>query len=310
MKKFWIYFIKYRDYAYHVHNLFQLFTNYIWCAANDTLGLKTYSNESKLNVTKKEHLLKSDIRKLENKYKQTKKSKIFFSRKIIRSIKNKINKLYKKLSYERKTNTKIATETTEARINDSAIDNSKEFFRLHKNETKTTTTTKLGPLEDTQGNVIATTNEEIANELLNHFNKDLEPIRRQKYTQEHINFHNHVDDFINKYQINHNKNNHLINKPFTNHEMMRVLCSLNLNSAMSYDMIHYKILNICRYEIITEYTALSNLGYHYHQIFPECWTKTPITPIPKIGRPSTIAKNIRPISVAPALLAPRFSTCN
>ena len=145
---------------------------------------------------------------------------------------------------------------------------------------------------------IASTKEEIAYELLGHFNK---PLTENKYNEKHKQHHNNITNFMKNFKFNRNQSKSIMNRKFDNQEVMRIISKLNLNSAMAYDMIHYKLLNIAKYEILSELKNLFNLVYCEHAICPNVWRYSGITPIPKPGRPSIFCKNIRPISKLPGL---------
>ena len=93
-----------------------------------------------------------------------------------------------------------------------------------------------------------------------------------------------------------------INQLFNEQEIMHVIDNLNLKSAMAFDFIHFKLISIAKFELIYYLTKLFNLIYCVHATTPYCWRFGEITPIPKPGRPSSISKNIRPITVLPGLL--------
>ena len=300
MDQFWIIFIGINHIKAAMDLLFNIFTMSIFLAAFLTFGFISYTNNNRYMMSFKAKKLRTQI----NRLKKARQKEKFRDKIKFKNIKKQLNKLHKKYRRERHININKEINNRETRINDSAIDNTKEFHKLVNQADAMVngkSSTNIGPLKNNSGNIIASSNEEIANTLQNHFNKPLTD-NSKLYTSDHIQFHNHVSQFMENYKFNHNKNNTLINKQFTIHEFMRVICSLNLNSAMSYDMIHYKLIYIGRYELITGFTALVNTAYCYHQHFPHIWRFTPITPIPKPTRSPTICKNVRPISVSPALL--------
>ena len=82
---------------------------------------------------------------------------------------------------------------------------------------------------DKNDKVMATTTEEIANQLHYHFIKDP---KRNNYEQRHINYHNKINNKMNNYKYNKNKNKSLINRKIQNQEVIHVLNTINQNSAM------------------------------------------------------------------------------
>ena len=277
-----------------VDQLVELFQLYIFNAANEVYGIKKYNRNSMIRLTKREKYL----RKQRHKLKRTLyKNKSKYSKKQIKIKRRKINSLKRIIRKIRENKLAEEANTIEDRLNSAAIDNSKEFYKLYNNTTKTNDI-KMGPLKDSNDNIIATTKEEIAYELLDHFNK---PLKENKYNENNINNHNKVVNFMKNYKFNRNQSNSVMNRPFTNQEVMKIIKNLNLNSAMAYDMIHYKFLDIAKYELVIHLKNLFNMVYCLHAVCPRVWRKGGIKPIPKPGRPATYSKNIRPISKLPGL---------
>ena len=75
--------------------------------------------------------------------------------------------------------------------------------------------------------------------LHDHF---IAPLEENEYEDKHKAFHNHVDNFMDKYKTNHNQNNSITNRPYTRQEVMFVINHLNLDSAMAFDFIHYRMI--------------------------------------------------------------------
>ena len=298
MEEWFKYYLIHRNDVSQLDNLVLLFELNIRKAATKAYGIKIYNKNNKKLISIKEKKLKRKYRKIEKRYKRLLK-KYDKQNKEIKILKKQLNKINHLIKIERIRNINYEIETREQRINDASIDNTKEFYRLYKNAANNSNT-KIGPIYDKiNGNIIASTKDEIANQLLNHFNK---PLIENKYNEKAIKNHKIVETFMSNYKINRNKSNISYNKPFTNFEVMRLINTLNLNSAMGYDMIHYKLLHIPRFEIVTYLTALYNLSFYIHRKIPTCWRYSNITPIPKPGKKPIIEKNIRPISVAPANL--------
>ena len=277
-------------------DLVEYFELLIRDAAIEAYGIKVYNKNNPKIFSKEERLLKRKYRNIEKKYtriikkygKNSHKSKI---------LKKQLNKINKQIKIIRIKNLNDEIESYEERINNSAIDNTKEFYRLYNKAAKSSNSS-IGPLYDKiNGDIIAISKEEIAEKLLIHYNK---PLKENKYNKEALDNHKKVDNFMHNYVINDNQSERRYNKPFTNFEVMKLLNNLNLNSAMGYDMIHYKLLFIAKYEIVTYLTALYNLSFINHRRIPNCWRYSIITPIPKPGRKPIIEQNTRPVSVSPA----------
>ena len=166
------YYLKYKNDINMLDPLTELFEIYIREAAIEAYGIKVYNKNSKRILSKKERELIRKCRKVEKKY--IKHIKYFGKQnRQTKEIKKQLNKNQKELRIERIKNLNEENSNRNERINNSAIDNTKEFYRLYNRASKVMTT-KLGPLYDKiDGYIIATTNEEIANELLNHFNAPL-----------------------------------------------------------------------------------------------------------------------------------------
>ena len=77
-----------------------------------------------------------------------------------------------------------------------------------------------------------------------------------------------------------------MNRKWQNQEIMKVINNLNLNSAMAFDMIHYKLIFIAKYELVPYLTILYNYVYRQQARCPEIWRPGGICPIPKPGRPA------------------------
>ena len=52
------------------------------------------------------------------------------------------------------------------------------------------------------------------------------------------------------YRINKNQNNSILNREWTQQEVMHVIVNLKLNTAMAHDLMHYKLIHIGRKIII------------------------------------------------------------
>ena len=102
-------------------------------------------------------------------------------------------------------------------------------------------------------------------------------------------------------EIRHATTYDMVNRKFTQQEVMHVLMTINVQSAMAFDYIHYQLLSWARFVIIANLTLLFNLVFFTHQICPQIWKYGEYIPVPKPGRVSYYCKNIRPISILPGL---------
>ena len=298
MEKWKIYFERFKNIKSYWDKLVNLFESYIFNAAAESFGIKKYSNNSILKVSTRERYLHKKRKKLQKQLDNNRKNKFkFFGNKIIKKKEKFIKKLRKQIRNIRERNIQKNTQIIEERINDAAIDKQKEFYKLY-DSTKKTSEIKIGPLKDKNDNIIATSKEEIANTLLKHFNA---PLKQNEYNENHIKHHNKVSEFMNNYQFNRNNSNSVLNRLWTNQEVMKIINNLNLNSAMAHDMIHYKLIFIARHELINNLVCLFNYVYCIHAICPFVWKFGSIKPIPKAGRPPVYNKNIRPITKLPGL---------
>ena len=296
MKEWFKYYLTYRNDSESLNDLVEYFEILIRKAAINAYGIKVYNKNNKKLISNEEKRLKRKYNKISKKYNKIIK-RYNKQNNHAKQLKKELNKINKQIKIIRIKNLNDEIDQCEERINNASIDNTKEFYRLYNKATKATNTS-IGPLYDKIGGKIkATSNKDIAENLLTHYNK---PLKENKYNKEAKENHTKVETFMNNYKINNNQSNKIYNKPFTNFEVMKLINNLNLNSAMGYDMIHYKLLFNAKYEIITYLTALYNLSFIIHRKVPKCWRYSIITPIPKPGRKPIIEQNTRPISVSPA----------
>ena len=143
--------------------------------------------------------------------------------------------------------------------------------------------------------IIANTNEEIAKVLIRYFNK---PIKRNKPNDEATLYHRKVQQFMENYVINNNDKYSITNRPFTKQEVLNRISNLNLASAMACDMISYRLIDICKNEIVIYLTMLLNALYEQGYV-PFNWRLSEYIPVPKPGRDSSKMSNIRPIQMTP-----------
>ena len=292
MEQWNIYYEELKHIPEKVHDLTEVFQLYIHDAAYTTLGIKMFNSESIPCMSRKERATRKKWKKAKNRLKNLVKHKSDKTREI-RDTKNRINKLWKQIKQLRKEGLREDMLNKEDRINDAAVDNSKEFYRLHAQANKQETR-QIGPLKDEKGTYV--TAKEVSERLLLHFN---EPLIENKYEQRHLDWHNEFKKWNVKYKPNKNDPNSILNKPFDSREVINLLSNLNLNSAMAHDMMHYKLLNIAKYELAPYIVKLFNLIYIEHQTYPNCWRNSPIKPFTKPGRDPSKCGSIRPITVPP-----------
>ena len=161
------------------------------------------------------------------------------------------------------------------------------------------TSISIPPLHNPNNDaIIITCDSEIADELHKYYCK---PLKQNPYKAKHIAYHNHVDDLVENYPNNRNKNDSIVNRQFTEHDVLYVINNLNLNSAIAYDFVHYQLLHWTRLEMVHNLTNLFNMCYYIHQKCQSIWKYGEYTPVPKPGRVPYYCKNIRPISILPGL---------
>lgn len=135
----------------------------------------------------------------------------------------------------------------------------------------------------------------IAEEIANHYEKtinlpnpDLNEFHKYKEDQEKIELNfvsNNAEDY---------------NAPLTLSELENEIRSLKENSTPGPDLIHNKMIKnlpqIAKENLLAIFNRLWN-----NNEFPKQWRVAEIVPIPKPGRPSDQAKNLRPISLTSTL---------
>ena len=261
------------------------------------------SNRKKI-MNQLAHLIRQLKKKSKNKFKTTKeifKSNIpKYIKKYWKSLKNKINKLNKRI-YRSKEDTIInSTKKMEKLINQKGAKNDKLFWNLSNKLTKMGQNT-IPPQRDIKTDkIIATTMQEITTHIHDHF---INPVKRNRkdYKQCHINFHNRIEKWMQKYKRNKNQNDSLLNRKYSKQEILKVINDLNKDSAMAFDFIHFKLIQWCKYTILDNLTLLFNLCFFEHQICPNIWKYGEYILVPKPVRSPQYAKNIRPIMVIPGL---------
>ena len=212
--------------------------------------------------------------------------------------KHRLNKLNKKLKKRKYLNIIESTKRVERLINDPNVNNSKLFYdTLSKISHRASK--KIPLIKDMKTDkVIATTDEKIAEKIHEYY---IRPLSRNPPAPELTRFHNYVDNYINNYNVNNNKNDSIVNRAFAQQEVAHALNTINTQSAMAFDLVHYKLLYWARNIIVANLTLLFNLCFFIHQKCPKVWRFGEYIPIPKPGRPPYYCKNIRPIMILPGL---------
>ena len=277
-------------------------------AAKNVFGFKKYNHQSVNWVDNKIHHILLKKRKVTNKIshlvKKIKKrhgslmkaSK--WEKRMLKKLKKKKNKLQKKLKKQKYKNVLASTEKIEKLINDPKVNNEKMFYDL-VNKITNKKSNQIPPLRNPRNdNIIATTDSEIASELHRHFTRDL---TRNKYEDKHILFHNHVNNTMNNYKKNRLQSDSIVNRKYTEQEVLHVINNINKLSAMAFDFIHYQLIIWSKFVILTNLTLLFNLCFFIHQKCPRVWKFGEYVPIPKPGRVPYYSKNVRPISILPGL---------
>ena len=293
-----------KTYKNNVELLVEYFQLVIVETARQVFGFKKFCQDSVNWVDKKVHKILKKKKKISNKisHLDSKFKRRYgsiaetpsYQRKIIKKKKKKLRKLQKRLKKKKYRNIIQSTENIERLINNSNINQEKLFYNM-VNKISNRQSHTIPPLRNVNTDeIIAQTDMEIANKLHEHYCTKL---KRNKYKQRHRLFHNYVESVIENYQVNRNKEHDIVNRKFTEQEVMHVLTTINIQSAMGFDYIHYQLLYWARFVILSCLTLLFNLVFFIHQI----WKYGEYVPVPKPGRVSYYCKNIRPISILPGL---------
>ena len=166
-----------------------------------------------------------------------------------------INKFKKKITKAKTKNIIKSTLHLESLINDPNTKVDKVFWDTINKITNVREDYIPALRDENTNEVIATTTEEIADELHYHF---IKPLKRNKYEQKHLNYHKRVNDFINDYSKNNNNANSIVNRPYTKQEVLHVINTMNKNSAMAFDFIHYKLIFWAKDTIVDSLVLLFN----------------------------------------------------
>ena len=299
---------KYKDDPNKIDQLVEYFQLLITTTAQNILGFKRYNSNSVNWVDNAIYELLREKKKIKNKishllnqmkkhFNTIKMAPTLMKRKLKR-FKRKLNKINKKMKKNKYKNMMKSTRKMEQLINDPNVNKDKLFYNaISKISSRSTIT--IPPIRNPKNdNVIATTDDEIADELHKFY---CQPPSRNPYEPQHIAYHQHVDKFVENYPNNRNDNNNIVNRKFTIQETLYVINNLNRNSAMAFDFIHYELIFWIKHQIVFNLTELFNLCYYKHQKCPKIWKYGEFVPIPKPGRVPYYCKNIRPISILPGL---------
>ena len=297
----------YQDKA-NVNLLVEYFQLIIVESAREVFGFKVFNDNSVNWVDHKMHKLLKKKKKIANKISNfTRIMKKHYGdikiasksmKKKMKKYKHRLRKLQKKIKKNKYKNVIKSTENIEKILNNNSISKDKVFFNT-VNKISNRQSTQIPPLRDPDSDeILAQTDEEIANILHLHYCKKL---KRNKYNYEHQSFHNYVDNYVKDYKKNKNDDNSIVNRKFTNQEIMHVLTQINIQSAMAADFIHYQLIVWAKTVLITSLTLIFNLIYFIHQVCPQIWKYGEYVPVPKPGRAPYYCKNIRPIMILPGM---------
>ena len=176
----------------------------------ETFGFKYYNSKDfntlsnkviklmdkrKIFKNKLSHLIHQLRRKSKFKNKTTKqifKSNISrYIEKYWKSLKNKINKLNKKIYHNKEETIINSTKRMEKLINQKGAQNDKLFWSLSNKLTKSCQNTIPPQRDNKTDKIVATTLKEITQHIHEHF---ISPVNRNRkdYKQRHIKFHNQI----------------------------------------------------------------------------------------------------------------------
>ena len=88
-------------------------------------------------------------------------------------------------------------------------------------------------------------------------------------SSEHVVFHEYVENYIENYKKNKNDNNSIVNREFSEQEVMKVLMQINVQSAMAFDYIHYQLIVWAKTALISALTLIFNIVFYLHQLCPQ-----------------------------------------
>ena len=291
-----------------VDSLVEYFQLIIVSTAKEVFGFKKYNNQSINWADKRIHKWLIEKKKVANSIShligdvKRRYGGLFYAPKSIKrkykKKKHKLNKLNKKLKKRKYLNIIESTKKVEKLINDPNVNNDKLFYDTLK-KISHRASKKIPLIKDMKTDkVIATTDEKIAEKIHEYY---IRPLQRNPPLPELTKFHNYVDDYIQNYKTNKNKNDTIVNRAYTQQEVAHVLNTINIQSAMAFDLIHYQLLYWARTIIVVNLTLLFNLCFFIHQKCPKVWRFGEYIPVPKPGRPAFYCKNIRPIMILPGL---------
>ena len=260
-------------------------------AAIKHVGLKFYNSHSKPGKScKLMKLIETRVHFRKKLHKSMKNSKYSEIKKHINYLTHKIRKIQRKQLKKYQDNIKV-------QIEEAAVGDSKLFYKLYYKATNQTQS-PIPTLHDKNGNIIAVTSQEKAKVLHKHFNRK---VAENDYTNNNISHHLNISNQVHSYKRNNNQSESILNRNFTEQEVMRCIITANKNTAMGFDKIHQKLIYYGRHTISPFLCKLWNYIYVKHATSPTIWKYANISPIPKPGRDNSIVKNNRPISLIPVL---------
>ena len=260
MKKWKIYYDNISNDKENVNKLVELFQLLFVQASIETFGFKYYNVKDFNYLTKKMSKLIDDKRKLSNQlshliYQIKRKSKKKFRsivelsksnipkrlKKYWKRLKNKINKINKKIFKSKQDSIIKSTMIMEKLINKDGAKNEKTFWSISNKLTKSTVNTIPSQRDNKTNKIVATTMEEITEHIHRHF---ISPVKRNRkdYKKRHLDFHQRVKQWKNNYTFNKNNSESILNRQYSKQEVLKVINDLNKDSAMAVDFIHFKLI--------------------------------------------------------------------
>ena len=286
-----------KDNSDNVDKLVKCFQLMIVDAAKNSFGFKKYNSKSVNWVCKNYHRILKEKKKVNNfishligkiKYRY---NDIRYAprnqKKLLKQKKQKEHRLQRKLDKLKGKNILESTKNIEKLINNPNVKNDKLMYDMVNKISKRNVSIILPIKHPKSHEIIATTNAEIAEEVHKHF---IRPLTRNEYDDKHIRFHNHIEYVIDNYEKNNNKSNSIVNRPYSRQEVLKVINNLNTNSAMAFDLVHYKLIDYGKMILVNNMTRLFNLCFNQHQKCPSIWKYSEYVPLPKPGRDHSYCK--------------------
>ena len=294
-----LWFEYFHKYKYQINKLNEItlyLQDIIKYAGSRSYGIVNYDKSKQRWMNKRFDEIRKEKKKLRRKYhrlrnKQSERGQNI--RIMIKSYDNEMKQM--KLNAIKKYQIKL-----EKKIQKLCEKDDKLFYQLSK-QAMNEPNQRICPLKDDNGKIIATTAQQQADLLHNHFNKK---VKENEYQDEHKEWHQYIENTVNNEFINDESNNDewkenckILNKNITKQEIINSIESSKLNTACGYDNIHIKLIYHGRFTLALALQYLFNLIFTTYYIFPLCWCLININPIPKPDRDNSLLKNNRPISL-------------